>query len=95
MHPNPPEEWKHCLLDLKERELARLKKQFSVDKTSQTIIEDYLKLFYEESQIEEKQTHPRKIRVHNNVDNRKEIILEDQFDPVFHEFLGYVKGDES
>lgn len=45
--------------------------------------------------VREEQKNIRKIKVYNKVDERREIIPEDQFDPVFHEFLGSVDGDES
>lgn len=45
--------------------------------------------------IREERKNIRKIRVYNKVDERRETIPEDQFDPVFHEIVGYDVGDES
>ncbi len=45
--------------------------------------------------VREEQKRIRKIKVYNRVDERKEIILETEFDPVFHQILVYDEGVES
>jgi hypothetical protein len=43
---------------------------------------------------QEPKPEQRIIRVYNNVDEKKETIPEDKFDPVFHHFIGYVGEDK-
>jgi len=42
---------------------------------------------------QEPKPEPRLMKVFNNVDERKEVIPEDKFDPVFHHFISYVERD--
>lgn len=81
MHENPKPEWKHLLLDLKERELFRQREKLKIEVASQGIIDDYLKVYSDEKKDRETPKEDPIITVWNKVKRRYEDIPESQFHP--------------
>jgi hypothetical protein len=85
MHNNPKPEWKHLLLDLKERELTKQKEKLKLDSASQGIIEDYLKVYVDEKQEQESKNTPEEhIRVWDIGYSDYRVIPKSQFNPIVH-----------
>ena len=85
MHSNPKPEWKHLLLDLKEREISRQREKLKLEGASQKIIEDYLKVFVDEKEREEVISSEPLIRVWDKGSLKYVEIPESQFNPIFHQ----------